>query len=74
VLFRSGLDEVEPILEEKMKVGKMMEKCKFNYRIFSFHFLSVQSYFFRRIVKSMLQENNYYEMQQKIRQILNPLK
>jgi hypothetical protein len=28
VLFRSGSDEVEPILEEKMKVGKMMGKWK----------------------------------------------
>jgi len=35
VLFRSGSDEVEPVLEEKMKVRKMMELCKFIYRIFS---------------------------------------
>jgi hypothetical protein len=29
VLFRSGSDEVEPILEEKMKVGKFTQKRKY---------------------------------------------
>ncbi len=74
MLFRSGSDEVEPILEEKMKVRKMMEKRSLFTEFYHFLFLSVQSCFFRRVVISMLQEINYYEIQQKIRQILNPLK
>jgi len=52
----------------------MMEKRSLFTEFYHFLFLSVQSCFFRHVVKSMLQEINYYEIQQKIRQILNPLK